>query len=327
MKTWKTNVIQLCASVCLLLSGPVSAYPTKPIQLVLPYGAGPSDLLARTMASCMSTHMGQPIVVHNRPGANGLLAANSVKSAQADGHTIMLGASALVTGLVTSANPTLDVRRDLEAITKLAVGVQGIYVNSELPISSVKELVAYAKSNPGKMNYATVGVGSVNHLATEAFAQVADIDIVHIPYPQGTGPFLSALMAGEVQMAITDLAGAQGAVDSGRVRLVGVMGRERQPSRPAVPAVVETLPEMAAHTGTLWYGFFAPPKTPATIMAVIRDAVEVCAKEDGVRATFAKAGYEENQIITNSPDAFSASIVEDINRLREVVKRANIQLI
>jgi tripartite-type tricarboxylate transporter receptor subunit TctC len=315
--------------VAILATGSTIAdtYPRKTVQLVVPYGAGgPTDLMARTMATCLTKRFKQQVIVLNKPGANGELGANLVKAAAPDGHTIMLGASAVVTGLVTAAAPTFDVRRDLEPISKLAVATQGIYVNASLPIYSIAELVNYAKLQPEKLNYATVGIGSVNHLSTEAFSQVAGIRMVHIPYPQGTGPFLSALMSGEVQVALTDLGGAQAALDSGKVRLIGFLSRERMTTRPMVPAVVEALPAMAPYTGTLWYGFFAPPKTPTDIIRVLNGEVATCAKDSGVMTTFAKIGYEANQIIINSPEEFRTSIQDDVVRLKDVVQKANIQL-
>lgn len=301
-------------------------YPSKPIQLVVPYGAGPSDMLARHVGACLSTRVKQSVVVLNKPGASGELGANVVKLAAPDGHTLILAASATVTDLVTKQAPTFDVRQDLEPISKLAFGVQGIFVNAGLPISTAEELVKYAKANPGKLNYATTGIGSVNHLSTEALALTTGISMVHIPYPAGTGPFLSALMAGEVQLALTDVGGAQGALDSGKIRLIGLLTRQRMPSRPAVPAIVESFPDMATYTGTLWYGFFAPPKTPAEVIQKVHAEITACVNDAQVRSAFRKMGYEDNQIIADTPAQFKASILDDITRLRDIVRQANIQL-
>lgn len=301
-------------------------YPNRTIQLVVPYGSGPSDMLARYVGNCVSTRVKQPVIVLNKPGAAGELGANFVKMAPPDGYTLIMAASATVTDLVTKQTPTFDVRQDLEPITKLGFGVQGIYVNAGLPINNVAELVSYAKANPGNLNYATAGIGSVNHLSTEALSLHTGIKMVHIPYPQGTGPFLSALMGGEVQLALTDVGGAQGALDSGKVRLIGLLTKQRMPSRPNVPAIVETFPGMATYTGTLWYGFFAPPKTPGNVIQKAHAEITACLNDPQVRASFRKMGYEDNQIIADTPAQFKASILDDIGRLREVVKQANIQL-
>ena len=301
-------------------------YPNKSIQLIVPYGAGPSDMLARHVGACLSSRVRQSVVVLNKPGASGEVGANFVKLAPPDGHTLILAASATVTDLVTKQTPTFDVRQDLEPISKLAFGVQGIFVNAALPIGNAAELVNYARANPGKLNYATTGIGSVNHLSTEALSLSTGIQMAHIPYPQGTGPFLSALMAGEVQLALTDVGGAQAALDSGKVRLIGLLTRQRMPSRPAVPAIVETFPDMATYTGTLWYGFFAPPRTPVDVMHKAHAEITGCLNDPQVRASFRKMGYEDNQIVADTPAQFKASILDDIARLKEVVRQANIQL-
>ena len=301
-------------------------YPNKSIQLIVPYGAGPSDMLARHVGVCLSSRVRQSVVVLNKPGASGEVGANFVKLAPPDGHTLILAASATVTDLVTKQAPTFDVRQDLEPISKLAFGVQGIFVNAALPIGNAAELVNHARANPGKLNYATTGIGSVNHLSTEALSLSTGIQMAHIPYPQGTGPFLSALMAGEVQLALTDVGGAQAALDSGKVRLIGLLTRQRMPSRPAVPAIVETFPDMATYTGTLWYGFFAPPRTPADVIQKAHAEITACLNDPQVRASFRKMGYEDNQIVADTPAQFKASILDDIARLKEVVRQANIQL-
>ena len=301
-------------------------FPNKSIQLIVPYGAGPSDMLARHVGVCLSSRVRQSVVVLNKPGASGEVGANFVKLAPPDGHTLILAASATVTDLATKQAPTFDVRQDLEPISKLAFGVQGIFVNAALPIGNAAELVNYARANPGKLNYATTGIGSVNHLSTEAFSLSTGIQMAHIPYPQGTGPFLSALKAGEVQLALTDVGGAQAALDSGKVRLIGLLTRQRMPSRPAVPAIVETFPDMANYTGTLWYGFFAPPRTPVDVIHKAHAEITGCLNDPQVRASLRKMGYEDNQIVADTPAQFKASILDDIARLKEVVRQANIQL-
>jgi tripartite-type tricarboxylate transporter receptor subunit TctC len=315
-------------SAALLLGGAVRAadFPSKAVQLVVPYGAGPSDVLARITAACLSTHLKQSVIVLNKPGANATLGANFVKTAAPDGHTVLLAASATVTDLVTTREPTLDVRQDLEPITKAVFGIQGVYVNTSLPVHNIADLVEHAKANPGKLNYATTGIGSVNHLSTEALALTTGINMVHIPYAQGTGPLLTALMSGEVQVVLTDVGGAQAALDSGKVRLIAVLTKERAPSRPNIPTVIESLPAMAIYTGTLWYGFFAPPKTPKDIVQRLHSELTACLNDPQVRASIKKLGYEDNQFVANTPDQFRASILEDVSRLKEVVQKANIAL-
>ena len=202
-------------------------FPSKSIQLVVPYGAGTADPLARIVAVCLAPRLKQPVLVVNKPGANAVLGAKFVSAAPPDGHTIILAASATVTDLVTSQNPVFDVRTELDPITKLGSGVQGIYVNSSLPIQTIADLVNYAKARPGQLNYGTAGVGSVNHVSTEAFSTTTGIKMTHVPFPGGVGAFLNALMGGIIEVAMTDMGGAQAALDSGKIRLIGVMSKER----------------------------------------------------------------------------------------------------
>lgn len=301
-------------------------FPSRPIQLVLPFGAGVTDVLARTLSSCMSQGFGQPVIVINKPGASGLLAANQVKAAAPDGHTLMMGTSIAVTELATRKEPGFDVRRDMESITRIANGVPGIYVNAQVPVKSLQELVAYAKANPGKLNYATSGIGSVMHFATESVSHVAGIKMTDVPYAGGTGPLLTALMAGEVQLALTDVTAGQSALDSGKVRMIGVFAKERMASWPDVPAVVEVLPNMADHLGILWYGLFAPARTPPEVTQIIHKNVTGCLNNSEVRAALRKIGFADSQIVGDTPAQFKASIQADVLRLGGIVRERGIQI-
>lgn len=313
-----------------LYATPASAqFPERPVQIVVPYGTGgPADLLARLMASCLSERFRQPVVVLNRPGANGDIGANFVRNARPDGHTLLIHSSVTAIVLATQANPAYDVRRDLLPIMKLAFGVQGVYVNAALPIRSVPDLIAHARANPGRLNYGTVGEGSVNHLATEALAiGGGGLRMVHVTYAQGgTAAFLAALMAGDIQLALTDLSGAQATLDTGRIRLLAIMANRRLATRPDVPTLAEFVPEMARYFGMLWYGFFAPPGTPAGPVQTIHAAMRACLEDAEVRASLRRLGYEADQIVGDTPEAFRQSVLEDVAKFQEIVRRAGISL-
>lgn len=304
-----------------------SPYPSRPVQLVVPYGAGTSDLMGRISATCLASRFRQPVLVLNKPGANAELGGNFVKNSPPDGYTLILTSSATVTDLATKRAPTFDVRQDLEPISKLGFGVQGLYVNASLPAKTVAEFVSYARANPGKLNYATTGVGSVNQLSTEALALNTGIRIVHVPYPQGTGALLTGLMSGDIQIVMTSLSSAQPALSTGKIHLLAVLEKQRSPSRPNLPTLVEELPGMANFTGTLWYGFFAPPKTGKDVIQKVHREVVACLTDATVKASMQKLGFEENQIVANTPEEFRASIIEEINQLKDVVQRAGIPLL
>ena len=323
---WLVSVVCSLLVVC-TEAGAQAPYPSRPVQLIIPYGAGSSDLMGRITATCMATRFKQPVLVLNKPGANAELGGNFVKNSPPDGYTLLLSSSAMVTDLATKRAPTFDVRQDLEPITKLGFGVQGLYVTASLPANTVGELIAYAKANPNKLNYATTGVGSVNQLSTEALALNAGMSLVHVPYPQGTGALLNGLMSGEIQIVMTSLSSAQPALATGKVRLLAVLEKQRSPSRANQPTLVETVPGMANFTGTLWYGFFAPPKTPKDLIGKAHGDITSCLRDQGVRTALQKLGYEDNQIVANTPEEFRASIIEEINQLKDVVQRANMPLL
>ena len=308
-----------------LCSGVQAQYPNKAIQVAIPFGPGPSDLMTRITASCLSNRYKQPVVVVNKPGANGVIGATYVKNSAADGYTLGFAASTMVTDLAMSDNPTFDVRRDLEPITKIVFGVQGVFVNSELPIQSMADLVAYAKANPGRLNYGTVGIGSVNHLSVEALAITSGTRLVHVPYPKGNAAFMTALMTGEIQMAMTDVNAAQSLGDTGKIRLLAILAAQRLPSRPAIALVPDTVPGMANYIGNLWYGYFAPPQTARSIIDRTYNELKTCMADEEVRGQFKKLGYKSSQIVANRPEEFKASILDDVVKITDLVKRANIR--
>lgn len=323
-----SNLWRMFAMAGVLACGAATAdYPTRPIQYIVPFTGGSTDVLARTLAACVSQKVGQPVIVVNKPGASGVLAANIVKASQPDGHTLMLGTSVAVTELVTRKDPEFDVRRDMEPITKIVSGLQAVYVNAQLPVNSLPELIAYAKARPGQLNYGTAGISSVNHISTEALSKVAGIRMTHVPYAAGgTGAQMSALMGGEIQVALTAVTSAQAALDSGKIKMIALLTDKREPSRPQVQAVVEVLPEMAPYLGTLWYGLFAPIKTSPEIVQSIHKTTTACLATSEVRASYKKLGFEESQIIGDTPAQFKASLLTDIANLSALVKDRGLEI-
>ena len=305
-----------------------AAFPERPIQVVVPYGAGgPVDMVARILAPCMGVRLGQPVVIVNRAGANGDIGAMSVRNARADGYTLLFHASALTIMAALIDNPPMDVRRDFEPIMKVATAIQGVYVPTNLPVQTLPEMIARIRANPGALNYGSTGPGSVNQLATEALSVASGgLNIVHVTYAQGTPPMLTSLMQGEIQLVLTDMNGAQAALDTGRIRMLALNARERLPSRPNVPTLAEVVPEMAPWVGMLWYGYFAPAGMPQEIVRQIHGVLAACLDDPETRAGLRRAGYEDQQIAAQGPEAFRASLEPEIVRLRELGRRANIVL-
>jgi tripartite-type tricarboxylate transporter receptor subunit TctC len=240
-----------------------SAYPQRPVRLVVPYApGGPSDSVARFVAQKLSLAWGQQMVVDNRPGANANIGAEAVARAPADGYTLLLG-----TGSTHGINPAIyprlpfDPVKDFQPIVQLTDSTLYAAVLPTLPVRSLTELVAYAKANPGKLNYGSVGVGSAHHLAGEMLKLQAGIDMTHVPY-KGSGPGRAALLGGEVQVlfdsAIMPLARA------GQVRVLGTTSARRWPASPEVPTFIEQgFPDFVVSG---WFALFAPAGTPAAIV-------------------------------------------------------------
>lgn len=306
-------------------AGVQAQYPNKTIQVAIPFGPGPSDLMARITAACLSSRYKQPVVVINKPGANGFIGASFIKAAAPDGYTLGFAASTMVTDLAMGENTSFDVRKDLEPITKVVYGVQGIFINSELPVQTMADLVAYARANPGKINYGTVGIGSVNHLATEALAITTGTKLVHIPYAKGTAAFMAAVMSGELQMAMTDVNSAQGMLETGKLKLLAVLATQRLPSRPTIGLIPDAVPGMTTYIGNLWYGYFAPLHTPRDVIDRTYAELRGCLTDEDVRGQFRKIGYEGSQLVANRPEEFKASIAEDVAKITDLVKKANIK--
>jgi tripartite-type tricarboxylate transporter receptor subunit TctC len=324
----KRRVLAATAAALLAFGAtPASAFPDRPVQVIVPYGAGgPVDMVSRIMAPCLGERLGQPFVTVNRAGANGDIGARAVREARPDGHTLLFHASALTITVALAENPSHDVRRDFAPIMKLVTAVQGIYVPAAHPARTLPDLLAAARAAPGRLNYGTVGVGSVNQLATEALMAATGTNLVHVVYPRGTPVALTALMQNDTQLVITDANGARSALDTGRIRLLALNARQRLASYPDVPTLAEAVPAMAPYVGMLWYGYLAPAGTPAAVVQALHGAMTACLRHEETRAQLRRAGYEDQQIVAEGPDAFRASLEPEIERLRELGRRANIVL-
>lgn len=305
----------------------IAAFPDRPIQVVVPWGAGgPMDTMARILAPCMGAGLGQPVVIVNRAGANGDIGALAVRQARPDGHTILLHASVLTIMVALAENPPMDVRRDFEPIMKVVTGIQGVYVPSVTPVTTLQDMISRVRSQRGTLNYGSLGAGSVNHLAIEALSSAASLDMVHITYAQGTPSMLRALMTDEIQLVMTDMSGAASVLDTGRIRLLAVHARERLASQPGIPTLAEVVPGMAPYIGMLWYGYFAPPGTPADVVQRLHGTLEACLSDPETRGGLHRVGYEDQQIVAQGPAEFRASFEPEIARLRELGRRGNIRL-
>jgi len=296
-------------------------YPDHPITLIVPYApGGGNDVLARAVAEPMGKWLGQPVVIENRGGAGGSVGTRQVAKAAPDGYTLGLGGTGTL-----AIDPTLypnvgyDSRRDFAPVGLIATSPLIVLVNQSVPVHNVQELIALAKAQPGKLNYASAGVGSGIHLGTVLFAETAGIDLTHIPY-KGSGPALTDLLGGHVQIYFSSLPPAVGLVKEGKLHALGVTGLKRSASFPDVPTVAEQgLPGFEA---VLHYGIVAPAGTPRAIVDKLNAALCTALDDPKVRGHIATEGAEP---LPMSPDEYAADIDREETRWSALVRKSNSQ--
>jgi tripartite-type tricarboxylate transporter receptor subunit TctC len=250
---------------------PAQDYPVRPITIVVGYTPGAaSDTLARTVGDRLSAAWGQPVIIDNRPGVGGNIGAAHVARAPADGYTLMVGTDATMTSNVHLYKSTpFDPVKDFAPITNAAANIIALAVHADVPARSVRELIDYARANPGTLNYGSSGAGSPHHLAGELLRQKAGIDIVHVPY-RGGGAAINDLLGGHIKAAFLSLSAAVPHLATGKIWLIAVVEKTRYAAMPELPTIGETVPgfEMSS-----WVAFFAPAGTPAPLIARLNDAM------------------------------------------------------
>ena len=245
------------------LAAAAQTYPVRPIRMVIPFPPGGTlDTLGRAVAQKLSEQLGQPFVVDNRPGGNGVIGADAVARAPADGYTLLFNASTFVTAPMTMKSVPYSVTRDFAPVALVAKAPLSVAINKSLPITDLKSLQAYAKANPGKMTFAVGSIGSAGHLATELLKRAGGLDYIVVPY-KGTAPAFQDLIGGQIAGFIDPILRSLQYHRSGMLRVVAVTSDKRTPNLPEVPTVSETLPGYEFYS---WYGVWAPAKTPADVV-------------------------------------------------------------
>ena len=310
------------ASLCgfpLALHAQTQAYPNKPIRIIVPYPAGGSaDLLPRIFAEKLGAKWGQPVLVENRPGAGGNIGAEFVYKAEPDGYTLLATAPG---PLVVNQNLYRKLAFDpaqFVPVSVMAAIPNVLLVNPRVPAKSVDELIAYARANPGKLNYGSQGNGTTSHLTAELFKSTAGVSITHVPY-KGSAPAMAALLGGEIDLMFDNLGVTLPHVNSGRLRVLAVGSEKRVASLPDVPAMSEILP---GFTSVAWFGIVAPPKTPALIAEKLSAAVAEAIRQPDVAQRLAALSAEP---VGNTPAQMAAFMRKDAERWREVIRSANVK--
>ena len=315
MKAHRTLLALAGAAAIAPLPAAAQAYPDKPIRLVIPYSpGGPVDIVGRLTGQKLSEALKQQIVVDNRAGGGGNIAVEIVAKSPPDGYTLLMGANG-TNAINPNLYPNLAVKpeRDLAPIGMVASSPMILVAHPSVAASSIKDLVALAKSKPGAINFASSGSGSTAHLSSELFKSMTGIDIVHVPY-KGAGPALTDLVGGQVQIMFTGVSSTLPYVKAGRLKALGVSSEKRLAILPEVPTVGEGVPGYEVMT---WYGVFAPAKTPQPIIDKLNQTLARIYATPDARDRLAALGAEP---ITMSPDQFAAAVRKELAKWAKVVK-------
>jgi len=297
-------------------------YPNKPIKLVVPFPpGGGADTLARTIMPKVEQILGQPIVIENKAGAGGNVGAESVARAAPDGYTLLYGTNG--THAINQSlyrNLPFDPVRDFAPISRMTTIAAMLIVNPKFPVTSVRELISYAKTNPGKVNFASAGNGTTSHLAGELFKMMADIDIVHVPY-RGGALAVTDLMTGQVQMMIDVMPNAYPLAKDGRVRGIAVSTLTRYPGAPEYPTIAESgLPGFEA---SAWDGIFAPAGTPAPIVAKLNAAIRSALEDPQIAEALRARGA---QPVPSTPEEFAKHIAQSAEKWARAVRASGAKI-
>ncbi|TMH38059.1 MAG: tripartite tricarboxylate transporter substrate binding protein [Betaproteobacteria bacterium] len=295
-------------------------YPTKPVRMVVPFAAGGAvDTVARALGQKLVESWKQPMLVDNRPGAGGNIAADHVAKAPGDGYTLLITTHGFAISPGLYRKLPFDAARDFAPVTQLTSSFVVLVTNPQIPAASVKELIALAKSRPGAINYGSTGIGAPPHLLGELLKSMTGTDMLHVPY-KGDAPLNQALLAGEVQLAFMPLAGVLSHIRSGRLRALGVSGTARSATLPEVPTLTEA---GVPFEFTGWLGVFAPAGSPRDIVIRIqRDIAQAILAQD-MRERWSAWGYEP---VGSTPEQFAEKYKLDLATYAKVIRDAKIPL-
>lgn len=321
----KLTLRRACAVAALIaLAAPAQAqtYPAKPIRLIVPFPpGGGSDTMGRIIGQKLGERLGQQVVVDNRPGAGGSIGADVAAKAPPDGHTLLLGSASEI-AQYPNVNPKLpyNPQRDFEPITLVGNVPLLLVVHPSLPVRTVREVIALARSSPGKLNFSSAGNGSTTHLAVELMRLETGIKLSHVPY-KGSVPAVTDLVAGNVQLGMPTMPAALPFVRSGRLRAIAISTAKRSPTLADVPTVREG--GVKDYDAVLWTGVLAPAATPQPVITRLHGELAQIVRLEDVKEALAKQGAEP---VVTTPEQFSAYIRAEFAKWGKVVKAANVQL-
>ena len=299
---------------------PIATYPSKPVRFIVPFVAGAgTDTTGRVVASKLSEVWNQQVVVDNRAGATGAIGVELTAKAPPDGYTICLISGSQTVNSAVNEKLPYDLSKDLKGITQMTTLPYAVYVNTAVPASSIKELVNYAKSNPGKLTFASSGTGGLQHLAGELFAHSAGVKLLHVPF-KGAGAGILAILGGEVQTGFSTLLGVKPHAASGRLRVLAITAAKRSSTAAEYPTVAETIP---GYEVDQWYGLVISAKAPPALVSKINAAVVGALKSPDV---IARLGADGSTPVGSSVEQFTNHVKTEILKWRKLAKDANLAL-
>jgi tripartite-type tricarboxylate transporter receptor subunit TctC len=307
---------------CLLCAAPALAqsWPAKPIHLLVPFAAGGTvDIVARLLGQRLGEELGQPLVIENKGGAGGTIAANQVAKAPPDGYTLMIMHQGLAFNAALYANLPYDTLRDLASVAYIGATPNALVVTNALPVSTPQEFLAYARANPGKLSYGSGGMGSAGHLSVELLQSLAGIKLTHVPY-KGSGPALTDLMSGEIQTMLLTMPAVMPFLKSGKLRAIATSGATRSPALPALPTLQES--GVVGYEYAPWYGMFGPAALPRPVLVRLNQASNRILREPAVREQFARQGLE---VQTMTSDQFAAILRSDVGKWGKIIRDVGVR--
>jgi tripartite-type tricarboxylate transporter receptor subunit TctC len=297
------------------------AWPDRPVKLVSPWPPGGSnDTFSRLLATRLTTTLGQPVVVENRPGATGTLGVGQVARAPADGYLLVMGSSP-THATATSIYPQLNYNpvKDFAPITLVGSSANALVVHPSVPARTVAELIALAKAKPGTLTYASTGNGSSQHLSAELFKAMAGVDMLHVPY-KGAAPAISDIVAGHINLGFHNMVDVLPHVKAGTLRALAVTSSTRARPLPDVPTIAES--GVPGYMAEVWFGVFAPAHTPRPIVERLNREIVAALADPEIRSKFDAAGMS---VVGNSPDEFARYVQEEVTKWSDIVRRADVK--
>jgi tripartite-type tricarboxylate transporter receptor subunit TctC len=313
-------VVSIVAAAVAFAGGAAAqTYPSKPVRIVVPFAAGGAvDTLARMIGNKLSESMGQPVIIENRPGAGGNIASDVVAKSAPDGYTILQTTNGQAISPSLYRSLPYDAAKDLIPVTQLVSSGLVLVASTKVPATSLKELIALAKSKPGQLNYGTTGVGNPLHLTMEMLKRAAGIDMVAVPY-RGDAPLNAALIAGQVDAAVLPIATSRGNIEAGRIRGLAVTTAKRNPALPNLPTIAEAA--IPGFDSGSWQGFFVAAGTPPEIVARIQQETAKALQSPDIQKRQAVVG---NVTVGSTPQEFAALFKADMAKFARIVEEAKI---